>query len=76
MVLVLNPILCTLGFLHQKDGREELVAVKTGVLSKNTQRHRLAYVEIVCGGFFPLSSDGSCGMPVFKITKLFKVGWQ
>lgn len=30
---------------------EELVALKTGVLSKNTQRHSLAYVEIVSGVF-------------------------
>lgn len=71
LVIILNPILGTLVVLHLKDVHEELVALKTEMLRKNIKRHSFVWVEISVF-FFSLSSDGSCGMPVFKITKVFK----
>lgn len=40
LIIVLNHILGTFGFLHLKYVNEELVALKTEMLSKNIRRHR------------------------------------
>lgn len=55
LVIVLNPILGTLVVLHLKDIHEELVALKTEMLSKNIRRHRFVCVEISVFFFFKFS---------------------